>query len=176
MKNNEKLEAFFGLPTKVQFCKKCCYSNQRPTSAQEFKHTKDTKNHPVAPEDQFKGGTKHSGKHKGYEGAPGEKNVVKAKKTFKELRGQGSSKRKADKSGGDTAMKSVKEEAEFIDENINSLIRKSKLLKRLQEITKKNKPGAVSFKDKDTMTVEPKDAKDIMEVLKKLTCFIIKNK
>ena len=133
------------------------------------KHTKDTKNHPVAPEDQFKGGTKHSGKHKGYEGAPGEKNVVKAKKTFKELRGQGSSKRKADKSGGDTAMKSVKEEAEFIDENINSLIRKSKLLKRLQEITKKNKPGAVSFKDKDTMTVEPKDAKDIMEVLKKLT-------
>ena len=66
-------------------------------------------------------------------------------------------------------MKSVKEEAEFIDENINSLIRKSKLLKRLQEITKKNKPGAVSFKDKDTMTVEPKDAKDIMEVLKKLT-------
>ena len=25
------------------------------------KHTKDTKNHPVAPEDQFKGGTKHSG-------------------------------------------------------------------------------------------------------------------
>ena len=133
------------------------------------KHTKDTKNHPVAPEDQFKGGTKHSGKHKGYEGAPGEKNVVKAKKTFKELRGQGSSKRRADKSGGDTAMKSVKEEAEFIDENINSLIRKSKLLKRLQEITKKNKPGAVSFKDRDTMTVEPKDAKDIMEVLKKLT-------
>ena len=66
-------------------------------------------------------------------------------------------------------MKKIKEEVEFIDENINSLIRKSKLLKRLQEITKKNKPGAVSFKDRDTMTVEPKDAKDIMEVLKKLT-------
>lgn len=133
------------------------------------KHTKDTKNHPVAPEDQFKGGTKHSGKHKGYEGAPGEKNVVKAKKTFKELRGQGSSKRKADKPGGDNAMKSVKEEAEFIDENISSLMRKSKLLKRLDEISKKNRQGAVSFKDKDTMSVEPKDAKDILEVLKKLT-------
>ena len=66
-------------------------------------------------------------------------------------------------------MKKIKEEVEFIDENINSLIRKSKLLKRLQEITKKNKPGAVSFNDKDTMTVEPNDAKDIMEVLKKLT-------
>ena len=132
------------------------------------KHTKDTKNHPVAPEDQFKGGTKHSGKHKGYEGAPGEKNVVKAKKTFKELRGQGSSKRKQDSSQSDP-MKKIKEEVEFIDENINSLIRKSKLLKRLQEITKKNKPGAISFKDKDTMSVEPKDAKDIMEVLKKLT-------
>jgi len=133
------------------------------------KHTKDTKNHPVAPEDQFKGGTKHSGKHKGYEGAPGEKNVVKAKKTFKELRGQGSSKRKADKPGGDNAMKSVKEEAEFIDENISSLMRKSKLLKRLDEISKKNRQGAVSFKDKDTLSVEPKDAKDILEVLKKLT-------
>ena len=132
------------------------------------KHTKDTKNHPVAPEDQFKGGTKHSGKHKGYEGAPGEKNVVKAKKTFKELRGQGSSKRKQDSSQSDP-MKKIKEEVEFIDENISSLMRKSKLLKRLDEISKKNRQGAVSFKDKDTMSVEPKDAKDIIEVLKKLT-------
>jgi len=132
------------------------------------KHTKDTKNHPVAPEDQFKGGTKHSGKHKGHEGEPGERNVVKAKKTFKELRGTGSSKRKADKSQSDP-MKKIKEEVEFIDENISSLMRKSKLLKRLDEISKKNRQGAVSFKDKDTMSVEPKDAKDILEVLKKLT-------
>ena len=132
------------------------------------KHTKDTKNHPVAPEDQFKGGIKHSGKHKGYEGAPGEKNVVKAKKTFKELRGQGGSKRKQDSSQSDP-IKKIKEEVEFIDENISSLMRKSKLLKRLDEISKKNRQGAVSFKDKDTMSVEPKDAKDIIEVLKKLT-------
>ena len=33
----------------------------------------------------------------------------------------------------------IKEEVEFIDENINSLIRKSKLLKRLNEIIKKKK-------------------------------------
>ena len=77
------------------------------------KHTKVKKAHPVAPEDQFKGGTKHSGDHKGYEGAPGEKNVVKAKKTFAQLRGGGSSKRKADKTQGDMAMKKVKEEFEL---------------------------------------------------------------
>ena len=43
---NEKpsnLTAYFGLPADVQFCKKCCYSNQRPSSTKEFKHTKDSK-------------------------------------------------------------------------------------------------------------------------------------
>lgn len=35
----EKLEARYGLPEKVIFCKKCVMSNQRPTSAVEFKHT-----------------------------------------------------------------------------------------------------------------------------------------
>lgn len=39
----EKLEAYYGLPQDVQFCKKCCYSNQRPSSTKEFKHTKDSK-------------------------------------------------------------------------------------------------------------------------------------
>ena len=134
------------------------------------KHSKVTKAHPVAPEDQFKGGTKHAGPHKGHEGEPGERQVVKAKKTFAQLRGGTNSKRKQDKSEGDKqVINKIKEEVEFIDENINSLIRKSKLLKRLNEIIKKKKEGAVSFKDRDTMTVEPKDAKDIMEVLKKLT-------
>jgi N-acetyl sugar amidotransferase len=37
------LEAYYGLPHDVQFCKKCCYSNQRPSSTKEFKHTKDSK-------------------------------------------------------------------------------------------------------------------------------------
>lgn len=37
------LGAKFGLPEKVAFCKKCIISNQRPNSAVEFKHTKDTK-------------------------------------------------------------------------------------------------------------------------------------
>jgi N-acetyl sugar amidotransferase len=32
----------FGLPKEVKFCKKCIISNQRPNSAVEFKHTKDT--------------------------------------------------------------------------------------------------------------------------------------
>ncbi len=33
------LEAFYGLPQDVQFCTKCCYSNQRPSSVKEFKHS-----------------------------------------------------------------------------------------------------------------------------------------
>jgi N-acetyl sugar amidotransferase len=41
--SQEKLEAFYGLPQSVKFCKKCVMSNQRPTSAIEFKHTRDSK-------------------------------------------------------------------------------------------------------------------------------------
>ena len=35
----EKLEAKYGLPAKVVFCRRCVMSNQRPASAVEFKHT-----------------------------------------------------------------------------------------------------------------------------------------
>jgi len=38
-----KLEAYYGLPSEVKFCKKCIMSNQRPASTVEFKHTKDSK-------------------------------------------------------------------------------------------------------------------------------------
>jgi len=37
------LEAKFGLPSEVRFCKVCVISNQRPNSAVEFAHTRDTK-------------------------------------------------------------------------------------------------------------------------------------
>jgi N-acetyl sugar amidotransferase len=43
MKEIKKLETFYGLPEEVAFCSKCVMSNQRPTSAVEFKHTKDSK-------------------------------------------------------------------------------------------------------------------------------------
>jgi N-acetyl sugar amidotransferase len=43
MSENKKLEAYFGLPEEVVYCTKCVMSNQRPTSAVEFKHTKDSK-------------------------------------------------------------------------------------------------------------------------------------
>ena len=43
MSENIKLEAYYGLPQEVTFCTKCVMSNQRPTSAVEFKHTKDSK-------------------------------------------------------------------------------------------------------------------------------------
>ena len=39
----EHLEAYYGLPAEVKFCKHCVISNQRPNSAIEFKHTRDTK-------------------------------------------------------------------------------------------------------------------------------------
>ena len=37
------LEAKYGLPNEVKFCKKCVISNQRPNSAVEYQHTKDSK-------------------------------------------------------------------------------------------------------------------------------------
>ena len=40
---SEKLEAYYGLPSEVVFCKRCVMSNQRPASYPEFKHTKDRK-------------------------------------------------------------------------------------------------------------------------------------
>ena len=36
-------ETKYGLPEEVKFCSKCVMSNQRPASAVEFKHTKDSK-------------------------------------------------------------------------------------------------------------------------------------
>ena len=39
----DKLEAKYGLPKDVNFCKRCVISNQRPSSAVEYKHTKESK-------------------------------------------------------------------------------------------------------------------------------------
>ena len=35
-RNKDKLEAYYGLPEKVLFCKKCVISNQRPRSTVVF--------------------------------------------------------------------------------------------------------------------------------------------
>lgn len=43
MSDKKPLEAYYGLPHDVKFCTKCVMSNQRPTSAVEFKHTIDSK-------------------------------------------------------------------------------------------------------------------------------------
>lgn len=40
---HQELEAYYGLPQEVKFCRRCVMSNQRPASAVEFKHTKDSK-------------------------------------------------------------------------------------------------------------------------------------
>ena len=39
---NNNLEAYYGLPADVQFCKNCVISNQRPSSTIEFKNKKST--------------------------------------------------------------------------------------------------------------------------------------
>lgn len=43
MTDSKKLEAYYGLPENVIFCKNCVMSNQRPASAIEFKHTRNSK-------------------------------------------------------------------------------------------------------------------------------------
>jgi len=42
-KNKSELDAFYGLPREVLFCKECCFSNQKPNSEQEYKHSISTK-------------------------------------------------------------------------------------------------------------------------------------
>src|SRR3989344_7470239 len=39
---SELPEIKYGLPREVKFCKRCVISNQRPNSAVEFQHTKDS--------------------------------------------------------------------------------------------------------------------------------------
>lgn len=38
-----RLEAFYGLPQKVAYCKRCTISNQRPNSAVEYQHTRGSR-------------------------------------------------------------------------------------------------------------------------------------
>ena len=37
------LEAYYGLPSEVRYCKTCVISNQRPNSAVEYNHTRESK-------------------------------------------------------------------------------------------------------------------------------------
>ena len=41
--DGEALEVKYGLPAEVKFCRRCVISNQRPSSAVEFEHTRDSK-------------------------------------------------------------------------------------------------------------------------------------
>ena len=40
---SEKLKAYYGLPEKIKFCKKCSISNQRPNSTVEMKNINKNK-------------------------------------------------------------------------------------------------------------------------------------
>ena len=44
----DNLEAYYGLPKQVRFCRRCVISNQRPSSTVEFKNTKQTKKETIA--------------------------------------------------------------------------------------------------------------------------------
>lgn len=46
--DQEHLEAKYGLPREVRFCKRCVISNQRPASAVEFDHRRDSKKTTIA--------------------------------------------------------------------------------------------------------------------------------
>ena len=105
------------------------------------------------------------GDHKGYEGAPGEKNVVKAKKTFAQLRGGGSSKRKADKTQGDMAMKKVKEEFEL---NEAMVAEDPMLMRTLTKMASSRTPMPMKFKKGQPMTVDQDQAKTLLKGLKKV--------
>jgi N-acetyl sugar amidotransferase len=43
MSSTQALEVKYGLPREVKYCTKCVMSNQRPASAVEFKHTRESK-------------------------------------------------------------------------------------------------------------------------------------
>lgn len=43
MSERKALDAFFGLPNQVRFCRSCVISNQRPSSTVEFKHNREEK-------------------------------------------------------------------------------------------------------------------------------------
>ncbi len=49
---NEELEAYYGLPREVKFCKRCVISNQRPSSTLEFKHNINEKKQTIAFDDE----------------------------------------------------------------------------------------------------------------------------
>jgi len=40
-------ERYYGLPGKVEYCRRCVISNQRPSSAVEFEHTAESKKHTI---------------------------------------------------------------------------------------------------------------------------------
>jgi N-acetyl sugar amidotransferase len=46
------MPTFYGLPKRVFFCSKCTYSNQKPNSEREYKHTRETKKPTVAFDEQ----------------------------------------------------------------------------------------------------------------------------
>ena len=60
-KRNEPLEAKYGLPSDVQFCRKCVISNQRPNSSVEFLHNSNSTKATISfGEDQVCDACKHT--------------------------------------------------------------------------------------------------------------------
>lgn len=129
------------------------------------KHTITTTKHPVAePGQSGPATTKHAGDHKGHDGEPGEREVVKSKgKTFKELRAtkKAIATAKANKSAGEMQMKKIKEEVEEVedlDENVMVRI-------KMKNIAKSKTPVSYKFKNGKSMTVDPDQAKMLHKAL-----------
>ncbi len=48
----EELEAYYGLPAQVQFCRRCVISNQRPSSTVEFRNSPQSRKQTIAFDDE----------------------------------------------------------------------------------------------------------------------------
>ena len=45
--NDKKLNSMYGMPIEVKYCVKCNVTNQTPTTTNEYKHDKNTKQIPI---------------------------------------------------------------------------------------------------------------------------------
>lgn len=141
----------------------------RSEGEDDFKdvHTKNKtkKKHPVAPEWQFDGGTKKdTSKGNVRSPATGERNIVKQGTSELKVRhGVGkSSYRAADKTDGDKNMPTV-------DYNSYDPTLQEAIIDDLREIVKKGKEDEITFKNGDTMEVDEKSARTIVDAYEDLS-------
>lgn len=122
-------------------------------------HVTAKKDHPVAGDNQFQGTTDHSGDHEGHAGEPGEREPVKqGTSTLSQFMNKISSSqtptRKGDKRQGDLKPVMAKEEFEL----------QEGVVETLKKIVDRKQAMPVTFKNRKTLSVDPKSASAILKV------------